>query len=196
MANVCMDTVVFYAASKEQEKGLAMLRQTVERCYPIGVSIDNSGLCRIFERNNIPTDGISLRSNVVDVSAEDSYIILYCDSAWSPMYEAYLSIANYFGVSFELQAEESGCGIYINTDINGAYLSNKYKAYLSERPSNGSLDMLFDNAHGDTDFYFSSDKELLRWFRECGGITADSVEMLQQTLDCECVSIHEFVNPY
>lgn len=161
MANVCMDTVVFYAASDGQEKGLAALKQAVNDCYPAGTSVDDSRLCRIFEQNGIPTDGISLRSNVVDVCTEDSHITLYCDSAWNPMYEAYLSIANYFGVSFELEAEEPGSSIYINTDINGAYLTNQYKAYLSERPSDGSLNMLFDNAHGDTDFYFSSDKELL-----------------------------------
>lgn len=196
MANVCMDTVVFYAASDGQEKGLAALKQAVNDCYPAGTSVDDSRLCRIFEQNGIPTDGISLRSNVVDVCTEDSHITLYCDSAWNPMYEAYLSIANYFGVSFELEAEEPGSSIYINTDINGAYLTNQYKAYLSERPSDGSLNMLFDNAHGDTDFYFSSDKELLQWFHECGGITTDSVETLQAALNHEYVSIHEFVNPY
>lgn len=196
MANVCMDTVVFYAASDGQEKGLAALKQAVNDCYPAGTSVDDSRLCRIFEQNGIPTDGISLRSNVVDVCTKDSHITLYCDSAWNPMYEAYLSIANYFGVSFELEAEEPGSSIYINTDINGAYLTNQYKAYLSERPSDGSLNMLFDNAHGDTDFYFSSDKELLQWFQECGGITTDSVETLQAALNHEYVSIHEFVNPY
>ncbi|WP_300914404.1 hypothetical protein [Faecalibaculum rodentium] len=196
MANICMDTVVFYAASEAAEKGLAALKQAVNSCYPTGTSVDDSGLCRIFERNEIPTDCISLRSNVVDVCTEDSHITLYRDSAWNPMYEAYLSIANFFGVNFELEAEEPGCGIYINTDTNGAYLTNQYKACLSERPSDGSLNMLFDNAHGDTDFYFSSDKELLQWFRERGGIIADSIETLRETLDCECVSIHEFVNPY
>lgn len=196
MANICMDTVVFYAASDGEERGLAALKQAVNGCYPIGTSVDDSGLCRIFEQNNIPMDGINLRSNVVDFCTEDSHITLYCDSAWNPMYEAYLSIANYFGVSFELEAEEPGCCVYINTDINRAYLSNQYKACLSERPSDGSLNMLFDNAHGDTDFYFSSDNELLQWFRERGGITADSVETLRETLDCEYVSIHEFINPY
>ncbi len=196
MANICMDTVVFYAISDRQEKRLDTLKQAVNDCYPAGTSVDDSGLCRIFEQNDIPTNGINLRSNVVDVCTEDSYITLYCDSAWNPMYEAYLCLANHFGVCFELEAEEPGCGIYINTDINGAYRTNQYKAYLSERPEDSSLDMLFDNAHGDTDFYFSSDKELLQWFRERGGITADSIETLRETLDCEYVSIHEFVNPY
>lgn len=108
MANICMDTVVFYAISDRQEKRLDTLKQAVNDCYPAGTSVDDSGLCRIFEQNDIPTNGINLRSNVVDVCTEDSYITLYCDSAWNPMYEAYLCLANHFGVCFELEAEEPG----------------------------------------------------------------------------------------
>ena len=44
MANICMDTVVFYAASDEQENGLAALRQAVSACYPAGTSVDDSRL--------------------------------------------------------------------------------------------------------------------------------------------------------
>lgn len=196
MANICMDTVVFYAASDKQEKELATLRQALNECYPVGVSVDDSGLRRIFEQNGISTDGINLRSNVVDVSSEDSHIILYCDSAWEPMYEAYLRLADHFGVCFELMAEESGDCIYINTDINGVYLTTRYKAYLSERPEDGSLDMLFDNSCGDTDFYFDSEDDLLQWFKECGGIAVTSIQELQDILDKDYVSIQEFVNPY
>lgn len=112
------------------------------------------------------------------------------------MYEAYLRLADHFGVSFELQAEESGCGIYINTDINGTYLPTQYKVYLSERAEDGSLDTLFDNACGDTDFYFDSENDLLQWFKERGGIAADSAQALQGILDADYISIHEFVTPY
>ena len=42
MSNICMDTVVFYAASDEQENGLAALRQAVSACYPAGTSVDDS----------------------------------------------------------------------------------------------------------------------------------------------------------
>lgn len=197
MANICMDTVVFYAASDEQECGLATLRKALIACYPTGTSVDGSMLCRIFERSGIPTEGLCLRSDVVDTSlVEDGHITLYCDSAWSPKYEAYLRLANYFNVSFELQAEEPGGGIYINTDINGSYLTAHYKAYLSERAADGSLDALFDAAEGDTDFYFETDKEMFQWFQERGGISAATLEELKEHLDEDCVSIHEFVNPY
>ncbi|MCM1188555.1 MAG: hypothetical protein NC541_04570 [bacterium] len=197
MANICMDTVVFYAASEGQEKGLAALWQAISACYLTGTSVNDSRLCRIFEQNSIPTDGLSLRSDVVYASlADEGYITLDCESAWSPMYEAYQSLAGHFHVSFELQAKECGFGIYINTDINGEYLPTHYKAYLSERPEDGSLDALFDDADEDTDLYFDSEDDLLQWFRKCGGFEADSVQALQDILGADYVSIHEFVNPY
>lgn len=196
MANICMDTIVFYAASDSQEKGLATLRSAIASCYPVGTSVDDSRLSRIFEQNSIPTGGLCLRSNVVDASLDDSCITLYCDSAWSPMYEAYLSLAEHFGVSFELQAEEPGSNVYINTDMNGTYLPTHYKACLAEHPEDGSLDALFAAADGDTDLYFESEEELLQWFKECGGISADSAQDLQNILTDGNVSIHKFVNLY
>ena len=137
------------------------------------------------------------------VRTEDNHITLCCESAWHPMYEAYLSIANFFGVNFELEAETLGpkedlvSGIYVNTDINGTYLTTRYKVRLANRPEDGSLDTLFDKANWETDFNFHSDSELLQWFRE-RDIIADSIEMLQETLDeyYEYVCIHEFKNPY
>ncbi|GEM_PF-3354077 len=196
MANVCMDTVVFFAAENDQKKGFLRLRQAVAECYPAGTAAHDTRLCRIFEQNDIPEDGACLRSDVVDVSLEDDRIVLFCDSVWSPMYTAYLCIARHFGVGFELKAEEPGCGIYINTDVKGAYLTDRYLVCLSEPPPDGSLGRLFADPHGDTDFYFDSEDDLLRWFKERGGIVADSVQELRDTVDDEYVSIHEFENPY
>lgn len=108
MANICMDTVVFFAASDAQKDGFFRLKKAVTDCYPPGITVDDARLCRIFEQNGIPVDGLCLRSDITDVSLEDDHITLYCDSAWNPMYEAYLSLASHFGVCFELEAEESG----------------------------------------------------------------------------------------
>lgn len=196
MANICMDTVIFYAASDEQEAGLNALREAVAACYPIGTSVDESMFCRIFDRHGIPTNGLHLRGDVVNTSLEEDHIRLDCDAAWTPMYDAYERLSEHFGVSFHLQAEECGNGIYFNTDINGTYLPTQYKVCLWERPADGSLDALFDAADGDTDFYFDSDRELLQWFRERSPINVATLEELKEHLEMYCVSVHEFVNPY
>jgi len=191
-----MDTVVFFVAKNNQKKGFLRLKQAVADCYPAGAAAHDTRLRKIFEQNDIPTDGLCLRSDVVDVSLEDDYVVLCCDSAWSPMYTAYLCLAHHFGVGFELRAEEPGCGIYINTDVKGTYLTDRYLVCLSEPPSDGSLDRLFADPYGDTDFYFDSEDDLLQWFKERGGIAAGSVQELRDTLDEEYVAIHEFENPY
>ena len=50
MANVCMDTVVFFAAENDQKKGFLRLRQAVAECYPAGTAAHDTRLCRIFEQ--------------------------------------------------------------------------------------------------------------------------------------------------
>lgn len=76
MANVCMDTVVFYATLDSQKEGFFQLKQAVADCYPQGIDVDDSRLCRIFEQNGISTDGLCLRSDIADVSLEDFSICL------------------------------------------------------------------------------------------------------------------------
>lgn len=196
MSNICMDTVIFYAASDEQQAGLNALREAVASCYPIGTSVDESMFCRIFDQHGIPTNRLHLRGDVVYTSLEEDHIRLDCDVAWTPMYDAYERLSEHFGVSFHLRAEECGNGIYYNTDINGTYLPTQYKVCLWERPADGSLDALFDAADGDTDFYFDSDRELLQWFRERSPINAATLEELKKHLEMYCVSVHEFVNPF
>ncbi len=196
MANECMDTVVFYAVSEDQEKGLIKFRDAVRCCYDTKGSADGSSLRRIFEENGISVSDLSLRSSVVYSDLEGGHVTLECISAWNPPYEAYSRLAESFGIGFVLQAEEPGFSIYYNTDMDKRYLTTEYKVYLAERPEDHSLDGLFDNACGDTDLYFDSDEELLEWFRKCGSVNVKTVEQLKEYMDEEYVCIHEFENPY
>lgn len=196
MANECMDTVVFYAESEDQEKGLSKFREAVMSCYGIKMPADESSLIQIFKINGITANDISLRSNVVYSVFDSGYVKLECISAWSPPYEAYSRIAESFWISFVLQAEEPGFSIYINTDMDKKFLTVEYKVYLRERPEDHSLDSLFYHAGGDTDFYFDSDGELLEWFREYGSVNAGTVQELRACMDEKYVCLYEFENPY
>lgn len=196
MANECMDTVVFYAASNDQEKRLIKFRETVESCYGTKMSNDESSLILIFEKNGIPVSDLSIRSDVLYSDFGNGYVTLECVSAWSPPYEAYSKLAKYFGISFVLQAEEPGFSIYYNTDMDKRYLTTQYKVYFAERPEDYSLDSLFDKTCGDIEYYFDSEEELLKWFKECGFVNVKTVEQLKEYLDEEYVCIYEFENPY
>ena len=196
MANECMDTVVYYAVSEYQEKGLITFRDAVRRCYDTKMFAGGNSLSRMFEENGISVSGLSLRSSVVYSDLEGGHVTLECISAWSPPYEAYSRFAESFGIGFVLQAEEPGFSIYYNTDTDKRYLTAEYKVYLAERPEDHSLDGLFDNACGDTDLYFDSDEELTGWFRKYSDINVRTVEELKEHLDEEYVCVYEFQNPY
>lgn len=196
MANLCMDTVVFYAASKEQEKSLATFGQTVTSCYYACTSPMEHEMRRIFEQCGIPTANICLSSDLLDMLWEEDCVTLYCASKWSPIYEGYTRLARHFGINFVLQAEEPGFGIYTNTDTYREYLTTQYKVFLSKKPEDGSLDALFEEAGEETDFYFESDEDVLEWFRDYAAIDASTVEELRGHLNTTYVRIHEFVNPY
>lgn len=196
MANECMDTIVFYAASSGQEKELIKFREAVESCYGTKMSADESSLILIFEKNGISVSDLSIRSDVLYSDFGNGYVTLECVSAWSSPYEAYSKLAKYFGISFVLQAEEPGFSIYYNTDMDKRYLTTQYKVYFAERPEDHLLDSLFDKTCGDSDFYFDSEEELLEWFKECGFVNVKTVEQLKEYLDEEYVCIYEFENPY
>ena len=185
MANECMDIVVFYAVSEDQEKGLIKFREVV-----------GGSLSRIFEETGIPVSDLSLRSTVVYSDLEGGNVTLECISAWSPPYEAYSRLANSFGIEFVLQAEEPGFSIYYNTDMDKRYLTIEYKVYLTKRPEDHSLDNLFNNAGEETDFYFDSDEELIDWFGKYGDINVKTVAELRERLNEEYVCVYEFQNPY
>lgn len=181
MSNICMDTVVFYAKSQKEKVDLATLKLAFEKAYPSESAVDNK-FSRFFVENNLPTQGLHLKGEVVELSLDGDVISLSCDVAWKPMYDAYACIADAFDVRFVMEAEEPGFEIYINTDCDSEYLTNRYKVYLSERPEDGSLDKIFDYADDETDFYFSSKDELLRWFSEHGEIEINTVHALQEQL--------------
>lgn len=195
MANICMDTVVFYAENDAQEAGLQKLKEAVSSCYP-GYALSNDArMVKIFEQNNLSIEGLYLRGDVIHSAIEDDSVTLDCDAAWRPMWDAYNALAKYFDVNFVMQAEEPGSDIYINTDSDGTYLSAHYKLVLDGRPDDDSLDAVLEAADGDTDIYFDSESSLLQWFRD-GGIDAESLDELRNKVDNDYVTIHEYINSY
>lgn len=196
MANICMDTVVFYSEYDLSLDELQQLKKAIEVCYPADRHYSESSITRLFEFLNISTDVLHLRGDVVNYTLEDSFIRIECDSAWMPMKDAYDTLCSHFDLEMVLMAEESGSDIYYNTDEKGYYLSTSYKISLSHKPDDDSLNDIFQATDGDTDFYFDSSSELLQWFHELGHIEASTISELQGLLDSDYITIHKFTNPY
>lgn len=65
MANVCMDTVVFFAAQDKQRKGFRRLKQAVADCYTAGAAVHSgstgNGRSGLYTWNGLATRGSGRR---------------------------------------------------------------------------------------------------------------------------------------
>ena len=143
MANICMDTVVFYSKNEKQKDGLLKLKSALDICYPVGTTSKERYFKKLFDYLKLDTYGMHVRGDIVYYSSDDDCVALECDSAWSPMYEAYCLLGTHFHVNFVMSAEEPSSNIYTNTDYSGRFLITRYKVQLHKRPDDGSLDNLY-----------------------------------------------------
>lgn len=145
MANICETTIAFFATAEEYTdklvdfyNKLTDLKKSKER-FPVYF---NS--IYIAEQFGINTKYIEW-SNIQDISAVEAHgtyrgFKVYQDDKWSPNLEFWdLIIEKEYTtddgdriIDYVYEAEEPGCEIYINTDIDGEFFCDLYKvdAYL------------------------------------------------------------------
>lgn len=145
MANICETTIAFFATAEEYTdklvdfyNKLTDLKKSKER-FPVYF---NS--IYIAEQFGINTKYIEW-SNIQDISAIEAHgtyrgFKVYQDDKWSPNLEFWdLIIEKEYTtddgdriIDYVYEAEEPGCEIYINTDIDGEFFCDLYKvdAYL------------------------------------------------------------------
>ena len=145
MANICETTIAFFATAEEYTdklvdfyNKLTDLKKSKER-FPVYF---NS--IYIAEQFGINTKYIEW-SNIQDISAVEAHgtyrgFKVYQDDKWSPNLEFWdLIIEKEYTtddgdriIDYVYEAEEPGCEIYINTDIDGEFFCDLYKvdAYM------------------------------------------------------------------
>lgn len=133
MANECETSIVFYSEHKEMIKNL--WRNIIDFCKDnhdctiykfmreIGYSKDD--LHKFDERGAI-TDcdsSITYKENI-------AYFKIETVSAWMPQVDEFYKLIHEKydrEISFVFKAEEMGCKIYYNTDIEGRFFKDRYK---------------------------------------------------------------------
>lgn len=190
MANICSDTVIFFPKNDTAGDAISRLKEDLLKCYPtIGCQADTR-ISLLMHHLGIPTEGISLRGDIVYMGIEDTHIEIELATAWSPLYDAYREIAIHYGLKFVLRAEEPGEGIFINTDVYGTYLDVRYRVLLNlEADAGNTVYQRMFAEETDMEVYFSQESDLLEWFVQYG-ISADSYEELDNKLDSDYVSIN------
>lgn len=195
MANVCIDTVVFYPAAGSDSVLLAAMARAVQQCYPVGVPYSERYISRLLDQAGINKEGLSLRGDLTGYECNQDSLVLYFDTAWTPLYDCYKALAGHFGLHFVMQSEEPGCGVFINTDAEGTFLPTRYRLYLGSESAEGTVYEKLYADQVDLEQYFTNEEELLSYLSGYG-FTAGTLDELETLLDSDYVRINAYETSY
>lgn len=191
MANTCCDDVYFF--SDNNSDGLDALWQDLIACITPGYKDDLGHIERLFVHARLSTDGINLRGTVVAMERTDHAIQLSLDTAWRPLYDAYLALASYYDLQFVMESIEPGCGIFYNTDDAGIFFSDRYCVTGDTSIVTPCGILLEEKVDYGTSF--PSENALMEKFHDLGH-QEETLETLAGTLEEQGVYIHSYINPY
>ena len=190
MANICSDDLYFYSYSNPE--GLQNLWEDIEAS--INTSPTDAWIGRLFQCKGIPTTGICLYGTVTYKERNIDGILLELSTAWSPLYDAYRTIASHYKVSFVCRSIEPGVGIYFNTDTEGRFFPEEYMLSINDENELTPLGNKVCEVLEDWSL-FSSSQEILDTFGRLG-YDASSFDELKMLLEEQDIYIHSFENPY
>ena len=122
MANICSTNLAFYSDN------YAQLYALHDRLYCFESQSHTSSLVNLATYFGLNPSEYELRGEITYVGSlmQDVFYVDQED-AWAPHVDIWNTILNqYPDVRFVYMATEPGCGIYINTDAEGRYLSAQY----------------------------------------------------------------------
>lgn len=192
MANICCDDVYFYTYTNPT--AIQRLWYDLETSIICSPNPDDSWFGNLFKYVKLPTADLVLRGCVTYMEQNDNQVFLELETAWSPLYDAYASIAAHYGLQFVIKSVEPGSNIYINSDDTKDIIPEKYIIRIyDDQILVPSGDMLSETLEDCT--VFASEQALLDTFHNLG-YQASCVDNLNELLLNDEIEIHEFLNPY
>ena len=167
MPNWCSNSMVVYGSPTE----IKDFYNKIQNAWKKGDKSKQWHLYQIYEEFGYEKEEILksdrlgyIRGYFIDITEiekpndKEWYFSLYYDSAWGSMYEGFDLILkeNYKTLKEETLAEETGCEVFINTDIHHKFFPEKYYLYVEDE---------------DT-YYCESDKEVVNIVNELLGSKA------------------------
>ena len=192
MPNWCSTTFSFYHnGTKEGEAALADLHDKIEEYTKEPSRVKNGfgpkWLGNVADGFGIDWNTVECRGEIIDITDVENdggyrAFRVYTETAWGPMpdmWEEIIGQRYQDQIMFEYIAEEPGNGVFINTDCEGIFFPDRYRAEKED----------------DDEFYeeyFTSDEELEKFLKEKYGIeepTFDSAREKAAEFGC-------YVNEY
>lgn len=150
MPNWCYNQTVFYGNKRTVKKLYKGLEETVDL-------VKDNHIDKFFRLLGVSQKELDTTYNTraficnFDINKEENALILSYESAWNPIIEDLNKILKKYKPSLKqvTWAEECGNGIYINTDREGLYFTEKYYLDMSTEGGNDFNDNKYFNCLED-----------------------------------------------
>lgn len=205
MANWCSTTLGIKAETKDAEAvaQLEVLRTLAESViHQKAVNCDAGWIGFLLQNQGVDPSGISCRGFIQDVSGIEitdalAYILIYVEDAWRPhlgLWDKLLMLPAFNKLSYVVKAEENGCEVFVNTDVDGDIFPERFILDYGAKTLKSS-DVEYDYV------YYKSLQDLLDACKELFGVGAVSLKDLFYKLtafadanagDVEFINIHPF----
>lgn len=175
MANYCYNDIVFYSSNKT-------ILQELQQLF-FKANEDKGRVLSILDYIDMPsecnTEILDMRNHFIHIDTEIKsdgechYFYIQTESAWVPDLELFnylLSSVYKDTIKMHYQAEEPGCGIYINTDLDGLFFQNRY--VIDCQKGDDLDDTFYFDCYDDVRHYFETE------FPKVKVSTLDSLEDL------------------
>jgi hypothetical protein len=198
MPNWCNNSIAFYQGDSGNDL-LEAFYTDIER-YQNFTDINGSlsNWCgHYLIVNQVDVESIYCRGFFTNCELHSDHVKIDMDTAWSPLPEVYEKFAEKYGLSYVYIAEECGSEIYVNTDIDGKFFTDRYildyfevegleldDATLAEYGA--QLKALAENTH-----YYESFEEIIKDFKDFG-FFAGNIENLNKHLEQFNITVHEY----
>ena len=184
MANICLNYVTLFEQNDDQIK----LKRAYEKLLAAYEEAQNEfgdvnllDLLEVLWVDSKKTNGLDGRSWItyMDLQINDSEIegiILDIESAWSPCEDALALLRKALGRTFKFVyvAEEPGCEVFVNTDIEHRFYTDIYNVEIyAESEEEGIISEVFH-----IQAYDHSDEECLNYIHSLSGLKYKSIEDL------------------
>jgi len=199
MPNWCNNSIAFY----QDDGGNDMLDaffsdiQKYQDYIDPGTGNPSDWVGHWLQSSRVDTNTLYCRGFFYNCELCADHVRVDIETAWAPLPEVYDIMAEKYNLSYVYIAEEPGCEVYVNTDVDGRFFTTRYVINSFDVNDLGlGTEMLSEFGErlqelGSDTTYYDSFNEVLAEL-ECFGFGVIDMEDLNNRLEAFNISIYEY----
>jgi len=190
MPNWCSNSIAFY-----QEDGSVALLQAFYA--DVQKYEDGEWVACMLKAHGVNTDEMYTRGFFQLCELNSDHVRIDMETAWGPLSEVWTAMAERYNLSYVYASEECGMSVYVNTDTEGRFFTDRYILdYFDVDDLGISPDVLakygkrLKQLSEETTYYEDFD-DVVKDFKSLG-FYGDNIENLNKHLEKFNLMVHEF----